>query len=142
MPTALDRVTLTGRSVQLEPLLPEHAAALLSAASEDRSTYAYTDVPVDLTAMQHYIDKLLADHARGGVLPFAQRRVSDGQLVGCTRYLEVRWWTGGTAPDEVEIGGTWLSATAQRSPVNTEAKSLLLRYAFEQLGDPPHRRYL
>ena len=64
--------------------------------------------------------------------PFAQRRLDTGELVGCTRYLELRHWRGRTAPDEVEIGGTWLAATAQRTAVNTEAKLLLLTHAFEQ----------
>jgi RimJ/RimL family protein N-acetyltransferase len=48
--------------------------------------------------------------------------------------LDLRWWRGRRQPDEVEIGGTWLSAPEQRTPINTEAKLLLLRYAFEQLG--------
>ena len=52
--------------------------------------------------------------------------------VGCTRYLDLNWWRGRTEPDEVEIGGTWLGANAQRTPINTEAKYLLLGYAFEQ----------
>ena len=68
------------------------------------------------------------------VVPFAQRRVADGRLVGCTRYLELRWWRGRDIPDEVEIGGTWLSADAQRSPINTEAKLLLMTHAFETWG--------
>jgi N-acetyltransferase len=66
------------------------------------------------------------------VLPFAQRRLDTGQLAGCTRFMEPRWWRGRRDPDEIEIGGTWLSATAQRSAVNTEAKYLLLSHAFEQ----------
>ena len=55
----------------------------------------------------------------------------DGRLVGCTRFLEIRRWRGRPAPDEVEIGGTWLAADLQRTAVNTEAKLLLLGHAFE-----------
>jgi RimJ/RimL family protein N-acetyltransferase len=130
----LDRVTLTGTHVQLEPLSLDHVGGLVTAANVDRSTYDYTDVPADPEAMRIYIEKLLADHAAGTVLPFAQRRLDTGALFGCTRLLDIRWWRGRRDPDEVEIGGTWLASSAQRTPLNTEAKLLLLSYAFEQLG--------
>jgi RimJ/RimL family protein N-acetyltransferase len=34
----------------------------------------------------------------------------------------------------VEIGATWYAARVQRTPVNTEAKLLLLSHAFDDLG--------
>ena len=68
------------------------------------------------------------------MLPFAQRRLDTGELVGCTRYLDPHWWRGRREPDEIEIGGTWLGARAQRTAVNTEAKLLLLGHAFDVLG--------
>jgi len=130
----LEPFTLTGDFVRLEPLAVEHAAGLLRAADVDRSSYGYTPVPEDLPAMVAYIEWLLADAAADLVVPFAQRRISDDQLVGCTRYLNVTWWPNRPLPTEVEIGGTWLGAGAQRSPVNTEAKLLLLTHAFETWG--------
>jgi RimJ/RimL family protein N-acetyltransferase len=129
----LEPTTLTGTHVHLEPLHPHMSAQLLAAADRDRSTYGHTPVPADLAAMERYIDGLLADAERGSALPFAQRRMSDGQLVGCTRYLNVLWWPDRATPAEVEVGGTWLAVDAQRSFVNTEAKLLLLTNAFEQL---------
>ncbi len=60
-----------------------------------------------------------------------QRRVADGAVVGCTRFLNPLWPLGRDDPDEVEIGGTWLSASAQRTPINSEAKLLLLTHAFD-----------
>lgn len=134
MPGPLEQVTLDGRFVRLEPLTRDHADDLVAAASIDRSTFDYTLVPDGRDAMLVYIDGLLADHAAGAVLPFAQRRLDTGRVIGCTRYLEIRWYRGRPEPDEVEIGGTWLGAEAQRTPINTEAKLLLLTYAFEQLG--------
>jgi N-acetyltransferase len=134
VPDPLDRVTLSGRHVALEPLALGHAVELVAAASADRSTYAYTDVPADEQAMTNYINRLLADHAQARVLPFAQRRLDTGELVGCTRFLDIQWLSGRQHPDEVEIGGTWLAASAQRTPINTEAKYLLLTHAFEHLG--------
>jgi len=77
-----------------------------------------------------YVRWLLDDAAHGRAAPFVQRRVDDGVVVGCTRFLNPLWPLGRVDPDEVEIGGTWLSASAQRTPINSEAKLLLLRHAF------------
>ena len=123
--------TLTGSHVQLEQLRPEFAAELTTAGNEDRSTYGWTAVPPTIDGMQRYITGLLGDQEARTVVPFVQRRLSDGALVGCTRYLRLEWWGGNDLPDEVEIGGTWLAASAQRTRINTEAKYLLLRNAFD-----------
>jgi N-acetyltransferase len=123
--------TLTGRHVQLEQLRVEFAEELVAAGNEERSTYGWTAVPPTVDGMQGYITGLLADQRDRTVVPFAQRRLSDGSLVGCTRYLRLEWWSGGDLPAEVEIGGTWLAASAQRTPINTEAKYLLLSNAFD-----------
>jgi RimJ/RimL family protein N-acetyltransferase len=104
---------------------------LASAARHDRSTFDYTEVPDGVAAVAAYVERLIAQRAAGVALPFVQRRIGDGALVGCTRFMELRWWRGRTEPDEVEIGGTWLSADAQRTPINTEAKLLLCTHAFE-----------
>ena len=127
----LEPFTLIGRHVRLEPLDQAHATALLTAGDQDRSTYGYTPVPADLAAMHAYIDWLLTDAQKDTVVPFAQVRISDQSPVGCTRFLNVLWWPGRDTPAEVEIGGTWLAADAQRSPINTEAKLLLLTHAFD-----------
>lgn len=133
-PMRLEPFTLTGTHVRLEPLRPEHATDLLRAADLDRSTFGYTPVPADLAGMEAYIDWLLGDAARDLVVPFAQRRLADDALVGCTRFLNVTWWPDRALPTEVEIGGTWLAADAQRSPINTDAKLLLLTHAFDVWG--------
>ena len=124
--------TLTGTHVQLEQLRLEFAEELATAGNEDRSTYGYTAVPPTVEAMQRYISGLLDDQQARSVVPFVQRRRADGALVGCTRYLRLEWWGGKNLPDEVEIGGTWLAASAQRTRINTEAKYLLLRNAFDE----------
>ena len=126
--------TLTGQHVQLEQLRSEHVGDLVRAANEDRATYDWTAVPPTEAGMRSYVERLLSDEVAGIVVPFAQRRIADGALVGCTRFLSIMRWSGRDEPDEVEIGGTWLAASAQRTPINTEAKLLLLSHAFEDLG--------
>ena len=126
--------TLTGTHVQLEQLRIEFAEELTAAGNQDRSTYGWTPVPPTVEGMQRYITGLLNDQQSRAAVPFAQRRVSDNALVGCTRYLRLEWWGAKQLPDEVEIGGTWLSASAQRTPINTEAKYLLLANAFDTWG--------
>jgi N-acetyltransferase len=124
--------TLTGTHVRLEQLNLEFAEELTAAGNEDRSTYGWTSVPPTVEGMRRYITGLLDDQQARTVVPFVQRRLSDGALVGCTRYLRLEWWGGNALPDEVEIGGTWLAASAQRTPINTEAKYLLLGNAFDR----------
>ena len=124
-------ISLCGQHVQLEPLRTSLVDELLAAATQDRSSYTWTAVPDSAAGIRTYVDTLLADQRAGLVVPFAQRRVADGQVVGCTRFMRIERWSGATTPDEVEIGGTWLAASAQRSAINTEAKLLLLDFAFD-----------
>jgi N-acetyltransferase len=123
--------TLTGSHVQLEQLRLEFAEELTAAGNEDRSSYGWTPVPPTVDGMRSYISGLLDDQEARSVVPFVQRRLSDGALVGCTRYLRLEWWSSSDLPVEVEIGGTWLAASAQRTRINTEAKYLLLGNAFD-----------
>ena len=132
---------LRGQVVRLEPLERHHADALLEAAGADRSTFGYTLVPHERTAMEAYIGGLLADSEAGRAMPFVHCRPDgdgDGDgggpkvtVIGCTRFMNITWWPSRTTPAEVEIGGTWLRADAQRSGVNTEAKLLMLTHAFD-----------
>jgi len=115
----------------LEPLATEHVDAIALAGSGDRSTFAYTQVPDGGDEASDYVTWLLDDAAHDRATPFVQRRVDDATVVGCTRFLNPAWPLGRDHPDEVEIGGTWLSSSAQRTAINTEAKLLLLTHAFE-----------
>jgi RimJ/RimL family protein N-acetyltransferase len=127
----LDITTLTGRHVTLEPLRAEHVEEVAEAAAGDRSSFSYTQVPDGGRDAAEYVSWLLDDAAHDRAAPFVQRRAADGAVVGCTRFLNPLWPLGRRDPDEVEIGGTWLSASAQRTAVNTEAKLLLLTHAFD-----------
>lgn len=135
-------VTLDGARVRLEPLSPAHVDGLVAAAGESRATYALTRVPPDAAAMAAYVEAALAEAARGQAVPFATVDKVRGRVVGSTRFCNLeRWpWPDAPAPpvprgpDAVEIGWTWLGASAQRTYVNTEAKLLMLDHAFGVWG--------
>jgi RimJ/RimL family protein N-acetyltransferase len=123
---------LRGQTVTLRPLVIADAAALAAAAAESREEFTYTRVP-------HGVEEV-ADRETGRRMPFAI--VWHGRVVGSTSYLDLqRWrWPAGSPlqrtdePDAVEIGSTWLAASAQRTRCNTEAKHLLLSHAFDVWG--------
>lgn len=117
--------------VRLVPLRPEHGPALLEAAGEERASFGYTFVPASPAEMEAHIAELLAGWEAGTDVPFAQIDMHGDRPVGMTRYLTIQRWPDGTAPYSVEIGGTWLSASAQRRGFNRESKLLLLAHAFE-----------
>jgi RimJ/RimL family protein N-acetyltransferase len=125
---------LVGEYVRLEPLGEAHVDDLVAGAQEDRAAYRFIVVSQGREAMLDDIRGLLADFAIGDVVPFAQISVATGRAVGMTRFMNIRRRPGLETPYAVEIGGTWLSASAQRSGINTEAKLLLLAHAFEVWG--------
>jgi len=122
---------LVGRAVRLEPLGEEHVDGLVAAAGENRATYGYTAVPDGREGMLEAVRVLVAARAAGEDVPFAQVRLADERIVGATRFLSLRRRPGEPRPYAVEIGGTWLAASVQRSGINREAKLLLLTHAFE-----------
>jgi RimJ/RimL family protein N-acetyltransferase len=131
-------VTLAGRLVRLEPLSAAHLEPLVAAAA-DRATYGLTFVPEGPAQMAAYLRDAERARRAGAQLAFATVRAVDGVVVGSTRFtgLEPWAWPPGSRhqrrerPDAVEIGHTWLAAPAQRTGINTEAKLLMLRHAFE-----------
>ena len=130
----MEGLTLKGTHVCLVPLTMEHVPALVRASSGDRSTFGLTWVPDGVADAESYVEKALADQADGTALPFATTRVSDGEVVGSTRFMNIerwRWAKAGPDPEAVEVGSTWLAPGAQRTPLNTEAKLLMLTHAFE-----------
>jgi N-acetyltransferase len=123
---------LEGQRVRLEPLRIEHVEDLVHAATVDRSAYGYTMVPDSLVDMVAHVEALLAEHAAGLVVPFVQFDLAAGRIVGMTRFLTLRTRFAEPFPYAVEIGGTWLAGTSQRTGLNLEAKFLLLTYAFDE----------
>jgi N-acetyltransferase len=130
MDVPLDVPVLHGSSVRLEPLAMRHASDLARVAEEDRSSYGFTVVPRAAEVEQY----LAAQLARAGLTPFAQVRKRDERAVGCTAFCDPRTWPERSDLRAIEIGWTWLGASAQGTGINAEAKLLLFTYAFETLG--------
>jgi RimJ/RimL family protein N-acetyltransferase len=121
-------VTLQGVHVRLEPLRPDHAAALAEAVREgELSSTWYTAVPTP-EGMAAEIERRLGLQVAGSMRPFAVLD-ADGVPAGMTTYMNID-----ARFRRVEIGATWLAKRVQRTALNTEAKWLLLRQAFEVLG--------
>lgn len=120
--------TLSGRHVRLEPLRLEHAEALLAAS--DPRIWEFALAPMEtLEDVRSYVETALAGQAEGAALPFVQVSSDSGQVVGSTRFGNI------SVPDSrVEIGWTWIHPAFWGSQINAEAKYLLLRHAFEDLG--------
>lgn len=136
-------VILEGAHVRLEPLSLEHVDALVAAAAEDRANYQWTFVPDGEAAMADYVSVALELGRKVEAVPFATIQRETGRVIGSTRFANLEYlgfppsnphFKGEGVPDGVEIGWTWLAASAQRTRANTEAKWLMMRHAFETWG--------
>lgn len=121
--------TLEGRIVTLEPLAERHFEGLVAVGLAPdlwRWTIDRLETEGD---MRRWLDDTLAEQADGRSIPFATVERASGRVVGSTRF-------GHLDPENrhVEIGWTWVAPEWHRSAVNTEAKYLMLRHAFEVWG--------
>lgn len=122
----LEPSTLRGDHVVLEPLGHQHHDGLVAAVRDGELwTLWYTQIPAP-EAMAAEIGRRLDEQGRGTMLPFATRHAPTGQVLGMTTFCNAD-----AANRRVEIGATWLARSAQGTPVNTEAKLLMLHQAFE-----------
>lgn len=122
-------VVLEGAGVRLEPLAKAHLAGLVEVGL-DEELWRWIPTPVRTQEeMAAYVETALGEQAQGVALPFAIVEKSTGRAIGSTRYGNID-----RTHRRVEIGWTWVARDWQRTAVNTEAKYLLLRHAFESLG--------
>jgi len=124
----LDQPTLIGDIIELRPLQLAHAPDLLDAAADGQLWNMTLTVVPGPETIDAYIATALAGQQAGTVMPFVIVERDSGRLLGSTRF-----WKIDRDNRKLEIGHTWLRASVQRSGVNTEAKYLLLAYAFEQM---------
>ena len=120
---------LEGAQVRLEPITLEHHPALCEVGLDPE---LWQWIPYRATTaeeMRAYIQSALDAQAAGTAEPFATVERLTGRVIGSTRYMNID-----RANRRVEIGATWIAKPWQRSAINTEAKYLMLRHAFETLG--------
>src|SRR5467141_4323904 len=122
-------VILEGRHVRLEPLAKAHLAGLAEVGLDEELWRWIPTAVRTRDEMAAYIDTALNEQERGTSLPFAIVEKATDRAIGSTRYGNID-----RTHHRVEIGWTWVAREWQRSAVNTEAKYLLLRHAFEALG--------
>jgi N-acetyltransferase len=135
----IESLTLSGRHVRLEPLERGHVDGLVAAAAADPSLYQWSPVPQGKPAAVIYVDTALGWRDAGSAVPFLMVGVSDGNVIGSTRFWNIERWSwppghprhGRQFPDACEIGYTWFTRSAIRTAANTEAKLLMLTHAFE-----------
>jgi RimJ/RimL family protein N-acetyltransferase len=126
--TLTGEVELRGTHASLVPLRSDHRQALADASRDgDLSALWFTSVPSP-EGMAAEIDRRLALHAAGSMLPFTVLDAA-GTPAGMTTFMHVD-----ATHRRLEIGSTWYALRVQRTALNTECKRLLLGHAFDTLG--------
>jgi len=127
-PMRVEPVTLRGNAVRLEPMTREHVPELCEVGL-DPEIWRWYAMPIrDAVEMTAAVETALTEQAEGKTLPFVTVEARSGRVVGSTRYLNID-----STNHRLEIGWTWLARPWQRTAINTEAKYLMLRHAFETL---------
>lgn len=122
----VESIILEGEFVRLEPMKPEHLNALCEVGMTDSIWFFTANVMHTVEDMQRYIATAMDDAERKIALPFVTIDKKQNKIVGSTRFGNID-----TKNRKTEIGWTWINPLWQRSYVNTEAKFLMLKHAFE-----------
>jgi RimJ/RimL family protein N-acetyltransferase len=121
-------VTLEASVVRLEPLRREHAE-LFWLAAKDSLEQIFQWIPYRMQTREDFarlVEDAFSGQERGDSVVFASVERKSGAVIGSTRFMNID-----RANRRVEIGSTWIAPDWQRTAVNTEAKYLMLRHAFE-----------
>jgi len=121
-------IPLEGKFVCLEPLQMEHASQLWDVMKNDAEDI-FRWIPYLMRTAEdarHFVKSVLGEQQRGVSMPFATVERNSKKIVGSTRFMNID-----AMNRHVEIGSTWIAPPWQRTAVNTEAKYLMLRHAFE-----------
>jgi N-acetyltransferase len=124
-------VTLEGSVVRLEPIRREHAELFFESAKNDvEDIFRWFPYPMKTRSdVEKFVAKVFEEQERGESVAFATVERGSGRVIGSTRFMNID-----RANRRVEIGSTWIAPAWQRTAVNTEAKYLMLRHAFEVWG--------
>jgi len=121
-------ITLEGSSACLQPLRHDHAALFWEAAKEDTENI-FRWIPYSMRTpedFQRMVEKAFAEQEGGESVVFATVERASQRVIGSTRFMNID-----RVNRRVEIGSTWIAPAWQRTSINTEAKYLMLRHAFE-----------
>jgi RimJ/RimL family protein N-acetyltransferase len=124
----LTPVTLEGSVIRLEPIRSDHVEAFWQVA-KDALDDIFQWIPYRMQTRDDFervVEKALAEQERGESVVFATVEGKSGKVIGSTRFMNID-----RANRRVEIGSTWIAPAWQRTSVNTEAKYLMLRHAFD-----------
>lgn len=124
-------LTLIGSAVRLEPIRREHGYLFWEIAKNDLEDI-FRWIPYSMKTREDFerlVEKAFSEQERGESIVFATVERATGRVIGSTRFMNID-----RANRRVEIGSTWIAPAWQRTAVNTEAKYLMLRHAFEVWG--------
>jgi N-acetyltransferase len=125
----VESITLEGDHLRLAPLSLSHHARLCEIGLDER-LWRLTTIRLETAEeMLGYIQTALRERAEAVALPFVMIERASEKIVGTSRYHNIN-----PAHRRLEIGFTWVAVAWQRTRINTEAKYLMLKHAFEQLG--------
>jgi RimJ/RimL family protein N-acetyltransferase len=121
-------LTLEGSVVRLVPIRLEHADLFWEAARDDlENIFRWIPYPMQTAAdFQVLVKKAFDEQERGESVVFATIERSSEKVIGSTRFMNID-----RLNRRVEIGSTWIAPAWQRTAINTEAKYVMLRHAFE-----------
>ncbi|GAB3094059.1 GNAT family N-acetyltransferase [Aestuariicella hydrocarbonica] len=124
-----EQVTLKGAHVRLEPLSERHVEGLRRAISDGELWKLFVTMVPDPDGVEEFVHNAQSAHASGDGLAFVTIDKTTNQIAGSTRFMHAN-----LLHKRVEIGFTFLGRSFQKTPINTEAKLLMLTHAFECLG--------
>ena len=124
-------VKLSGSVVRLDPIRHEHAELFWEVAKNNLDDI-FRWIPYRMQTRDDFqllVAKALQEQERGESVVFTTVEIASGRVIGSTRFMNID-----RNNRRVEIGSTWIAPAWQRTAVNTEAKYLMLRHAFEVWG--------
>ncbi|MEZ5063857.1 MAG: GNAT family N-acetyltransferase [bacterium] len=124
----VEPVVLEGELVRLAPLRAEHVDDLAGVGLDPR-IWTWGHPLADRSDVERYVNTALQWQAAGTAIPFVTVSRTTGKIVGSTRFAAID-----RENRRAEIGWTWLSPSCWRTGINTEAKLLMLRHAFQTWG--------
>jgi N-acetyltransferase len=125
----IEPTTLEGRYIVLRPpSIDDRDGLSIAAIDGEIWNNRFSQFP-NLNEIEKYIQEMLDLSSKGIILPFVTIHKASNTIVGTTRYLNIDYEN-----HRLEIGHTWIAKSWRKTYVNTEAKFLMLQYAFEKLG--------